>query len=106
MQFYIETDENTRRVELNLSNFDGENADLGWVVYVRQGMPVGHEVKSLGETGLSLAYAKDFDWMVDGNDASVQIEVDSQTYQVRADGQLLECEPAKELPMAQRYFLF
>ncbi|MDK9761402.1 urease subunit alpha [Vibrio sp. D420a] len=35
-----------------------------------------------------------------------KIEVDSQTYQVRADGQLLECEPAKELPMAQRYFLF
>lgn len=34
------------------------------------------------------------------------IEVDSQTYQVRADGQLLTCEPAKELPMAQRYFLF
>lgn len=34
------------------------------------------------------------------------IEVDSQTYQVRADGQLLTCEPAKILPLAQRYFLF
>ena len=34
------------------------------------------------------------------------IEVDPQTYQVRADGQLLTCEPAKVLPMAQRYFLF
>lgn len=34
------------------------------------------------------------------------IEVDSQTYQVRADGQLLVCEPASELPLAQRYFLF
>ncbi len=34
------------------------------------------------------------------------IEVDSQTYQVRADGELLTCEPAAELPMAQRYFLF
>lgn len=34
------------------------------------------------------------------------IEVDSQTYQVRADGELLICEPATELPMAQRYFLF
>ncbi len=34
------------------------------------------------------------------------IDVDSQTYQVRADGQLLTCEPAKVLPMAQRYFLF
>lgn len=34
------------------------------------------------------------------------IEVDSQTYQVRADGQLLTCEPAEILPLAQRYFLF
>jgi len=34
------------------------------------------------------------------------IEVDSQTYQVRADGELLVCEPADVLPMAQRYFLF
>jgi urease subunit alpha len=34
------------------------------------------------------------------------IEVDAQTYQVRADGQLLSCEPASVLPLAQRYFLF
>ncbi|MDF3863142.1 urease subunit alpha [Pseudomonas denitrificans (nom. rej.)] len=34
------------------------------------------------------------------------IEVDAQNYQVRADGQLLWCEPAEVLPMAQRYFLF
>jgi len=34
------------------------------------------------------------------------IDVDSQTYEVRADGQLLVCEPATELPLAQRYFLF
>lgn len=34
------------------------------------------------------------------------MEIDPQTYTVRADGQLLTCEPAKELPMAQRYFLF
>jgi urease subunit alpha len=34
------------------------------------------------------------------------MEVDSETYEVRADGQLLVCEPAKVLPMAQRYFLF
>ena len=34
------------------------------------------------------------------------MEIDAQTYQVRADGQLLTCEPAKSLPMAQRYFLF
>ena len=34
------------------------------------------------------------------------IEVDPQNYQVKADGQLLWCEPAEVLPMAQRYFLF
>ena len=34
------------------------------------------------------------------------IEVDAQTYEVRADGELLTCEPATELPLAQRYFLF
>jgi urease subunit alpha len=34
------------------------------------------------------------------------IEVDSQTYAVRADGELLICEPAEVLPFAQRYFLF
>jgi urease subunit alpha len=40
------------------------------------------------------------------NDATPDIEVDPETYEVRADGELLVCEPAKELPMAQRYFLF
>jgi urease subunit alpha len=40
------------------------------------------------------------------NDYMPTIEVDSQTYEVRADGQLLTCEPAKTLPMTQRYFLF
>jgi urease subunit alpha len=35
-----------------------------------------------------------------------RMEVDPQTYQVRADGMLLTCEPAAELPLAQRYFLF
>jgi urease subunit alpha len=40
------------------------------------------------------------------NDALPQIEFDPETYQVRADGELLTCEPATILPMAQRYFLF
>jgi urease subunit alpha len=40
------------------------------------------------------------------NDLQPRIEVDPETYQVLADGELLTCEPAKELPMAQRYFLF
>ncbi len=40
------------------------------------------------------------------NNATPDIKVDPDTYRVWADGELLTCEPAKELPMAQRYFLF
>jgi urease subunit alpha len=40
------------------------------------------------------------------NDYLPKMEVNAQTYQVRADGQLLTCEPASSLPMTQRYFLF
>ncbi|MEO0438178.1 MAG: urease subunit alpha [Pseudomonadota bacterium] len=40
------------------------------------------------------------------NDYQPEMEVDPQTYEVRADGELLSCEPASVLPMAQRYFLF
>jgi urease subunit alpha len=45
---------------------------------------------------------KDLKW----NDALPKIEVDPETYQVHADGELLICEPATELPLTQRYFLF
>lgn len=40
------------------------------------------------------------------NDLMPEVEVDPQTYEVKADGVLLSCEPADELPLAQRYFLF
>jgi urease subunit alpha len=40
------------------------------------------------------------------NDAMPKLEVDPETYEVRADGELLTCGPASELPLAQRYFLF
>ncbi len=40
------------------------------------------------------------------NDAQPDISVDPETYEVRADGELLTCEPATELPMAQRYFMY
>jgi urease subunit alpha len=39
-------------------------------------------------------------------DATPKIEIDPETHGVRADGELLVCEPADKLPMAQRYFLF
>jgi urease subunit alpha len=40
------------------------------------------------------------------NSATPKVEVDPETYEVRADGELLTCEPADVLPMAQRYFMF
>ena len=40
------------------------------------------------------------------NSATPEVEVNPETYEVRANGELLTCEPASELPMAQRYFLF
>ncbi len=40
------------------------------------------------------------------NDATPDIEVDPETYEVRADGELLTCPPAEVLPMAQRYFMY
>jgi urease subunit alpha len=40
------------------------------------------------------------------NDALPRIEVDADTYEVRADGELLQSEPSDVLPLAQRYFLF
>ena len=40
------------------------------------------------------------------NNTTPEIEVDPETYEVRANGELLTCEPADVVPMAQRYFLF
>ena len=40
------------------------------------------------------------------NDATPKIDVDPETYEVHADGELLTCEPATVLPLAQRYFMF
>ncbi len=59
----------------------------------RRAVPVRH-TRSIGKRDMVL------------NDATPKIDVDAQTYEVRADGVLLTCEPATVLPMAQRYFLF
>ena len=45
---------------------------------------------------------RDMKW----NDALPKITVDPETYRVTADGELLICDPAKTLPLTQRYFLF
>jgi urease subunit alpha len=59
----------------------------------RQVLPVGG-IRKIGKKDMIL------------NDATPEMEVDPETYEVRADGQLLTCEPATVLPLAQRYFLF
>ena len=40
------------------------------------------------------------------NNKCPKIEVYPETYEVKADGEIITCEPAKELPLAQRYFMF
>ena len=59
----------------------------------KEALPIS-DTRSLGKRDMKL------------NDATPMIEVHPETYEVRADGELLTCEPASELPMAQRYFLF
>lgn len=51
-------------------------------------------VRSIGKSAMKL------------NDYTPEISVDPETYEVKADGEILTCQPATELPMAQRYFLF
>jgi urease subunit alpha len=74
----------TSRAGLEAGAFDG---------LARRSVAVGH-CRSIGKRDLVL------------NDALPRIEVDADTYEVRADGELLTCEPASVLPLAQRYFLF
>jgi len=69
---------------------DGIGASLG---LAKQTIAVRH-TRDIGKRDLKL------------NAATPQIEVHPETYEVRADGELLTCEPASVLPMAQRYFLF
>ena len=66
------------------------------------GRELGLSRQLVAVAGTRSVYKKD---MIHNN-ATPMIEVDAETYEVRADGRLLTCEPAAELPMAQRYFLF
>jgi urease subunit alpha len=68
----------------------GVPAELG---LAKRAVPVRH-TRSIGKASMVL------------NDGTPKIEVDAQTYEVRADGVLITCEPATVLPLAQRYFLF
>jgi urease subunit alpha len=68
--------------------------DMGNKLNLHKRLVAVKDTRSIGKKDLVL------------NNCQPHIEVDSQTYEVRADGQLLTCEPAKVLPLAQRYFLF
>ncbi len=69
--------------------------DIGRKLNVEKSMvPVANTRSQIGKSSMVL------------NDATPEIEVDPETYEVRANGELLTCEPASVLPMAQRYFLF
>ncbi|WP_424930993.1 urease subunit alpha [Amaricoccus macauensis] len=70
---------------------DGIGASLG---LAKQTLAVENTRGGIGKAAMKL------------NDYCPDIEVDPETYEVRADGELLTCEPAEVLPMAQRYFMF
>ncbi|APZ41772.1 urease subunit alpha [Acidihalobacter ferrooxydans] len=70
------------------------NADIGAMLGLRSGLSAVKGTRGIGKRDMKL------------NDYMPDMEVDPQTYAVRADGELLTCEPAVELPLAQRYFLF
>ncbi|MSP80777.1 MAG: urease subunit alpha [Rhodospirillales bacterium] len=69
-------------------------ADVGKRLGLERSLVAVRDTRAIGKRDMIL------------NDAMPKIEVDPETYEVRADGELLTCEPARELPMAQRYFLF
>jgi len=71
---------------------------------INAGIPEQLGLKSLMSTVKGCRTVKKTDMI--HNNYMPNIEVDSQTYEVRADGDILTCEPAEVLPLAQRYFLF
>ncbi|KAM3091497.1 urease subunit alpha [Phormidesmis sp. 146-12] len=71
---------------------------------IKKGVPekLGLQKQAVAVSGIRKLTKRDMKL----NDALPHMEVDPETYEVRADGELLTCEPATVLPMAQRYFLF
>ena len=70
-------------------------ADVGGVLELQKKIvPVRNTRGGIGKSAMRL------------NDLTPMIDVDPETYEVRADGRLLTCEPAEVLPMAQRYFMY
>jgi urease subunit alpha len=70
------------------------DADVPGTLGLKRIIAAVHGTRSIGKKDMKL------------NDALPVIDVDPETYEVRADGELMTCEPVEELPLAQRYFLF
>ena len=86
-----------RSVELSSVTFvsaAAQSAGIGAALGLAKDTLAVSDTRGIGKTDLVL------------NDATPEVEVDPETYEVRANGELLTCQPAETLPMAQRYFLF
>jgi urease subunit alpha len=70
------------------------DADIAGTLGLESNVLAARDIRRIGKAEMIL------------NDAMPDISVDPETYEVRADGKILTCGPAEELPMAQRYFLF
>ncbi len=83
-----------------------ENTSVSFVsqAALAKGVPerIGLKKRAVGVRGCRAVSKADMKL----NDWQPNIDVDSQTYEVRADGELLTCEPAQELPLSQKYYLF
>ncbi|QTN35318.1 urease subunit alpha [Cognatishimia activa] len=83
-----------------------ENSAVTFVSGAAQSMNIGESLGLAKET-VAVQNTRDIGKKdLKLNDATPEVEVHPETYEVRADGELLTCQPATELPMAQRYFLF
>ncbi len=82
-----------RSVERSAVTFVSRDAEVGHLGLAKD-MVAARGTRGIGKAQMVL------------NDATPEIHVDPETYEVRADGELLTCQPAESLPMAQRYFLF
>jgi len=82
-----------RSVERSAVTFVSRDAEVGHLGLAKDAV-AARGTRSIGKADMVL------------NDATPDIHVDPETYEVRADGELLTCQPAESLPMAQRYFLF
>ena len=83
-----------------------EHSAVTFVSDAAQAMGIKSQL-GLAKTTLPVSHTRDISKAdMEHNSHCPDIEVNPETYEVRADGVLLTCEPAHELPMAQRYFLY